>query len=122
MNVETFPYLSDLAERMSWSCREVLRDVADVPHLLYRVQLTGPHFEARALEPIVRVGRVRADFVELSADGLTAGAYFDRPLPERGAVTFGYEDGVLYRFPQEFEIEHLERLDRERLPENVRFP
>jgi len=121
-NVEIFPYLSDLAARMSWNSREVLRDFEGIPHLLNRIELTGPRFGARALEPIVWVGRLRARIVEVSPDSLKVRAYFDQPLPEVGAITFGYEDGVLYRFPRDFDLEALERLDRARLPEIVRFP
>jgi len=121
-NIEIFPYLSNVAARMDWSSREVLRDFHGAPHLLQRIELMGPDFGASALEPIVRIGRLRARLVEITPDGLKVRAYFDQPLPESGAITFGYEDGVLYRFPREFDREDLQPMDRERIPENVRFP
>lgn len=119
---EIFPYLADIAERMEWSCREVLRDVRGVPHLFHRIELEGPRFEERSLEPVVRIGRLAARFVEIAPDGLSARAYFDQPLPESGAITWGYEDGVVYRYPRLFEGAELETLDRKRIPRNVRFP
>lgn len=121
MDLDVFPQLIPIAERMNWTAREVLRDIDSTPHLLVRITLVGPTFPQRALEPIVNVGDVQARTVEVSEDGLTANAYFDRPLPPRGVIEFGFEDGVLYRFPRDFNRGALVQLDRERLPRDVRL-
>jgi hypothetical protein len=121
MNLDIFPQLIPIAERMTWTAREVLRDIDSMPHLFNRITLTGPIFPQRALEPIVTVGEVMATFVKVSEDGLTANAYFDHPLPTTGVIEFGFEDGVLYRFPRQFNNRKITVLDRKRLPNKVRL-
>jgi len=108
------------SERLQWNVRQVLRDLYQEPHLLMRLKLTGTHFPQRALEPFVTVGKIHSRFVEIADDGLSACAYFDKPLPHEGRIEFGYGKETLLRFPKPFDHEAVELLDPERLPENTR--
>jgi hypothetical protein len=95
--------------------REVVMDLFQVPHLLTRVTLTGPHFAHRAQEPYVAIGKIRSKFVRISEDGLRVDAYFDRPLPSEGQVVFGWYQSVDLIVPEPFRFSAVQTLDRERL-------
>ena len=86
------------SEQLTWNSRQVLRDLDGAPHLFARVELKGTHFPERALEPFVRVGKLRSRFVRLAHDGQSVRAYFDRPPTDGGTVEFGYGDEVLLRW------------------------
>lgn len=120
MAIEYFPKLAALLERMQWDAREVVRDIDGKPQLWLRLRLQGPVFTHRALEPIVTVGGVTSRCVEIASDGLSVHAYFDRLPPEGAVIEFGYEDGVLYRFPRVFHREGIHVLDHQRLPKGLR--
>jgi hypothetical protein len=108
------------SSRLRWEARQVVRDLHQVPHLLLRLKLAGTYFPQRALEPWVRIGRLRSRFVQIAPDGLSASAYFDR-LPRGGTVELGYGPDVLLRFPERFGAEPLRALEVKRLPPNVRL-
>jgi hypothetical protein len=105
-----------------WTAKEVVRDIDEHPSLFLRLELTGPYFGARALEPFVLVGRVRSRFVRIDQEGLRALAYFDRRLPEDGEVAFGWGEEALYLFPRRFDLSGVARLDRGRLPRRLEIP
>jgi hypothetical protein len=104
-------------ERLRWDAREVVRELADGPHLFVRLTLTGTRFALRALEPQVWVGMSYARFVDIAEDGLTVRAYFDE-TPPPGTVYFGYAQRPELAFG-DFEPERVPRLDRTRLPRGV---
>lgn len=109
-------------DRIDYDVRHVLRDVDDVPTLFTRVTLSGTEFVQRALEPYVRVGDVESAFVEITEDGTTAKAYFDRPLGEGETVEFGYgAEDPLVRLRHGIRLKDLAALDPRRLPDRTRF-
>ncbi|MCH7777766.1 MAG: hypothetical protein IH878_14720 [Gemmatimonadetes bacterium] len=117
-----FPKMVELADRMRWHGKEVVRDTVDGPQLYERVILSGPIFEERAQEPFVVVDGTAARVVEIDPDGLSVRAYFDQELPPARPIEFGYlGDGVLYRFPAHYRPGLIERLDRERLPKGIQL-
>ncbi len=118
MDLVDFPIESD---RLYWEARLVVRDLNQEPHLLMRITLTGTHFPHRALKPFVAVGEVRSLFVSIAEDGLSAHAYFDKPLPQGSRIEFGYGEQALLRFPGPFDPHGIRPLDRKRLPSNTRL-
>lgn len=113
-----FPIETD---RLRTEVRQVVRDLDERPHLLERLELTGTYFPQRAEEPFVTVGDRRSRFVEITDDGRTAYAYFDRPVPERGRIQFGYGEEPLLRLRSAVDPADIIRLDPDRLPENTRL-
>ena len=107
------------SERLQWEARMVIRDLDQVPYVLMRIKLAGTHFPQRALKPFVVVGKVRSLFVTIADDGLSACAYFDKPLPEGNKIEFGYGDQILLRFPRAFSIEMVKLLDPKKVPKNT---
>jgi hypothetical protein len=79
--------------------REVLREVADTPHQLMRVDVLGPYFPERDSAPFVRLvsGRqcVTALMTEVAPDQTHLRAYFPVDQPMRGRVEFGYAGEIL---------------------------
>jgi len=121
VTIDYFPKLARIVPRMQWEAKEVVRDVAGRPHLMIRVRLTGPVFPERALEPVVRIGAIKARMVEIEKPGNAARAYFDRRPPDEGVIEYGYDDDdVWYRFPRRFTYAGMPQLDRERLPADTR--
>lgn len=102
-------------ETVRMDVREVVKELFEKPHLLIRISIAGPYFPQRSAEPYMRVGEVRSNFVEISPDGLRADGYFDRPLPKRGEVVFGYGHDVDLIVPTHFRAEAIQRLDPEKL-------
>lgn len=102
--------------------REVLKDLAGKPHLFTRVKLAGPRFAQRAPEPFVRVGGVQSRFAEIADDEQSVRGYFDRPMPDRGPVCFGYGDEVLLCTQRDVEVRPPLRLDRARIPKATVIP
>lgn len=119
MIVPRLPLRDDAYE---WRAKEVLRDIDKEANLFLRVELTGPYFGARALEPFVLVGRVRSRLVRIDREGLRALAYFDQPLPPEGEVAFGWGQDVVYVLPRRFDVSEVVRLDRARLPRRLKIP
>lgn len=99
--------------------REVVADVEGKPKLYHRLKLSGWHFEARAEEPFMLVGRAVSQRVMMSPDGLTASGYFVEPLPAAKQVSFGYGRTISWDFPLIVRPDRLRRLDRARLAEVV---
>ncbi len=118
MDLIDFPIESN---HLRWEACLVVRDLNEEPHLFMRLKLTGTHFQERALEPFVVVGKTRSRFVTISDDGLTARAYFDVQLPQGGRVEFGYGTDLLLRFPRAFDREEAALLDAKRLPSQTHF-
>jgi len=110
------PYLAVRAD-----IREVIAEVEGKPHLYHRLQLSGWHFEARAEEPFMLVGRVVSRRVMITPDGLVASGYFAEPLPAARAVSFGYGRTIAWDFPLALRPDRIRRLDRARL-EGVFIP
>ncbi len=116
-----FPVVTD---KVTWEARQVLRDMGEKPkpHILLRMKLSGTYFDQRALEPYVRVGKVRSLFVEISRDGITARAYFDKPLTTEGMIEYGYGDEAMFRVKSPFEPDNVRVLDLKLLgKKNVMF-
>jgi len=95
--------------------REVVAEVEGKPHLYHRLRLSGWHFEARAEEPFMLVGRVISRRVMISPDGLIASGYFAEPVPATRSVSFGYGHTVSWDFPIVVRPDRIRRLDRTRL-------
>ncbi len=113
-----------VTDKVTWNARQVLRDIGEKPspHILLRMKLSGVYFNQRALEPYVRVGKIRSLFVKISEDGLTARAYFDRPLTTEGMIEFGYGGEVIFRMRSPFDPDDVRMLDPELLREqNIVF-
>ena len=102
--------------------RETVHGFKGEPHLFLQLKLTGWHFPERAGLPFVLVGDVLSRFVVIAPDGLSATAYFDRPLPAADRVSFGYGRIVAWDFDIAVDPQAVERLDRERLPAGVVDP
>jgi hypothetical protein len=101
---------------------EVLKDLHKRPNLFVRVKISGMRFPHRAPEPFVRVGDVTSRFAEISDDELTLRGYFDRPIPARGPVCFGYGNEVLYCTQRDLPLGELSRLDRKLIPRETLIP
>ena len=112
-------------EQVEWHAREVVKELNDRPHLLVRLEITGPHFPHRAAEPFVRIlegERVvaRSWFADISDDGRRLLGYFAVDVPRGDTVEFGYGAEVLGRMRATFDAaDMVRRLERERLPKGV---
>jgi hypothetical protein len=109
------------SKRLRWAARMVVRDLYQKPHLFMRLKLTGTLFPLRAAVPFVTVGKIHSRFVTIADDGLSACAYFDKPLPQGGRIEFGYEPDALLRFPRAYDHEQAEVLDPKLLPRSTHF-
>lgn len=107
-------------ERVEWHAAEVIVELFGEPLLLLRVSIEGPHFPARALEPIVDIGGTRSRFVRISDDGLRADAFFERMPTSGSSIQFGHGPDIELVVPEPFSTARVERLDRRRLPPNVK--
>lgn len=114
--------LPDPRENVRAHVREVVRDVAGHPTVLWRLTLTGWHFVDRDSKAFMVVGDAVSDFVRITLDGVAHG-YFGRRIPEAKRVSFGYGRVVAWDFDLDLDGK-VERLDRARLPKDVldRFP
>jgi len=117
-NLIKYPIESPL---LKWESMIVVRDDQRQARLYLRVKLTGTTFPIFNSIPFVRVGNVKARFVEIAEDGLSVKAYFDTALPNENVIEFGYDDQVLLRFPTAYNSRHVVRLDNLRLPEHLRY-
>jgi hypothetical protein len=108
------------SNRLEWEGKQVLRDLAGEPHLLFRLRISGAFFRERSAEPFVQIGKLRSRFVRIAPDGQSADAYFDQPPPSEAVVEFGYDHQVYLRLDRGFDIRHTIRLKRALLPANVR--
>jgi hypothetical protein len=116
MRVQDLIRLPDPRADVRIAVREVVRDVFGRPHVFVRVRLTGWRFPHRAAEPFLVVGDVVSRMVYIDADGLSASAYFDQPIPAARRVSFGYGRTIHWDFDLPVEPRRMERLDRARLP------
>ncbi|HEX3130977.1 MAG TPA: hypothetical protein VH394_26825 [Thermoanaerobaculia bacterium] len=117
-NLITYPIESPL---LAWESKVVVRADEGKERLYLRLKLTGTKFPIFNSIPFVRVGEVKARYVEIADDGLSVKAYFDTAIPQAGPVEFGYDDQVLLRFPGVFHSRLVARLDDSRLPEHLRY-
>jgi len=115
-NLIDWPIVSD---RLQWEGKLVLRDRAGVPHIFFRLKLSGTFFVERSSEPFMQVGGLRSRFVRIASDGLSADGYFDEPPPAEGTVEFGYARQVFLRCARSFEGGRIVRLRRDLLPAKV---
>jgi len=111
--------LPDPRRNVRADLREVVADVEGKPKLYHRLKLTGWHFDARAPEPFMLVGRVVSQRVIMSPDGFAASGYFTEPVPAARQVTFGYGRVVSWDFPVAIRPVRLRPLDRARLSEVI---
>jgi hypothetical protein len=116
MNIEEIVRLPDPRRSVKAETREVVRDVAQKPHVFIRIRLSGWHFPERAPEPFVVIGKALSKFVLIDHEGTTADAYFDVMPPTAERVTFGYGTVVSWDFDVAIDPAHVDRLDRARLP------
>lgn len=117
-NLLNYPIESPL---LKWESKMVVRDQDDEPGLYLRVKLTGTTFPVFDSIPFVRLGVVRARFVDIAEDRQSVKAYFDAALPERGTFEFGYDDQALLRFPDPYYARLVARLEDARLPPNLQY-
>jgi hypothetical protein len=108
----------------SWTASEVVKDLDDRPHLLVKLEITGPYFPERAAEPFARVVRpdgrsITCWFADVSDDQRRLKAYFTSEVPPSGTIEFGYGQKVLGRLPADFDRTRVRALDRDRLPRHV---
>ena len=108
------------SERIQWHGRHVLKELGGDNHFFLRVTLTGTYFAERSAEAFVQIGRLRSRFVEITPDGLSVNAYFDRPPDEEGIIEFGYAYTVFLRCGRRFDLRDAIRLQRALLPQGVR--
>lgn len=104
--------------------REVVKMLNDRPHLMVRVEVSGEHFPHRDAPPfiLIRTGRDRSFkdlFTEVSPDNQKLQGYLPVDIPEGGVIEFGYGDEIWGAVPVEFRAESVERLDKERLSEEI---
>jgi hypothetical protein len=117
-----FPDIAELAEKLGWKGKEVIREVHGQAQLVERITLSGVAVEPRMLAPFVRIGDVMARLVEIDENGLHVKAYFDQNLPDNQVIEFGYHgEGVIYRFPIRYHPRYVVRLDRKMLPKSMLF-
>ncbi len=117
-NLIRYPIESDL---LHWEAKVVVRDNDSKPSLYLRLKLTGTAFPIMDSLPFVRIGGVRARFVEIADDRASVKAYFETAPPGRGRVEFGYDERALLRFPRAYARASVERLDEARLPAALRY-
>jgi hypothetical protein len=119
MEIRDIIRLPDPRKHVRLELREVLLDLHEKPHVLMRARLTGWHFQHRAEEPFMVVGEVVSRLVRLAPDGLTADAYFDKPLPRAKRVSFGYGRTIAWDFDLDVDPSRAPRLERDRLPKGA---
>ncbi|MET0646810.1 MAG: hypothetical protein ABW208_09335 [Pyrinomonadaceae bacterium] len=111
-------------ERVEWRAHEVIKELDDRPHLLVRIEIAGPYFPHRAVDPYVRILRgdqvvAESWFAKVSDDNRRILAYFPTDVPEGEVIEFGYEDDMMGRIRTAFDSGVVRRLERERLPKEV---
>lgn len=117
-NLITYPIESPL---LKWDSKIVVLDHEREARLYLRIELTGTIFPIFDTIPFVQLGKVRARFVDIAEDGLSVRAYFDKALPSRGTIEFGYDGQVLLRFPTPYHSRLVTRLDNSRLPRHLQY-
>jgi hypothetical protein len=108
----------------SWQASEVIHVLNDKPHLLIKIEILGPYFPHRAVEPFVRIvdeeGRVTDNwFAEISEDNRRLLGYFTVVLPTRGRIEFGYGKTSSGTMDVLYDKNQVQLLERERLPKDV---
>jgi hypothetical protein len=119
MNFEEIIRLPELSRNVRAEISEVVRDLAQAPHVFVRVRLRGWYFPERAPEPFLVIGKVVSKFVLIGKDRETADAYFDVNPPAAKSVSFGYGKIISWDFEVSIEPERIIRLDRARLPKGL---
>ena len=104
--------------------KEVVRVLDDRPHLLVRVEVSGGHFPHRAPDAFVMIQLGEEEyfedaFTEVSPDNKKLVGYIPVDLPATGVVVFGYGNEIWGTVPGRFERGAVDRLERERLPEEI---
>lgn len=117
-NLVTYPIESPL---LRWESKIVVREQDREARLYLRVRLLGTRFPIFDSIPFVRVGKVRARFIDIADDGLSVRAYFEAAPPNERPIEFGYDDRVLLRFPSPYHSRHVTRLDSARLPRHLQY-
>lgn len=111
-------------QQVECRAQEVVKMLDDRPHLLVRLDITGPHFPHRAAEPFVRIlsrERVVAKswFTRISEDSRKLMAYFPVDVPAGDTIEFGYAVNVMGRIAASFDAKAVKHLERERLPKET---
>jgi hypothetical protein len=119
MNIKDIIRLPDLRQNVKVEVREVVRDVAEKPHVFIRVRLSGWHFPERAPEPFLVIGKAISKFVIIDNEGATADAYFDVKPPAARRVNFGYGNVISWDFDVSVDPANIAPLDRRKLPKGV---
>jgi hypothetical protein len=119
MDFEQIIRIPNLPMKVKADVREVVHDVANKPHVLLRVRLTGWHFPERAPEPFLVIGKIVSSFVRIGPEGTYADAYFDVRPPKARRVSFGYGNTISWDFDVVVDPERSPPLDRKRLPKGV---
>jgi hypothetical protein len=116
MKFEEIIRLPEQKRSVTAEISEVVRDVAQQPHIFVRVRLRGWHFPERAPEPFLVIGKAVSKFVLIAQDRETADAYFDAVPPAAQGVSFGYGKTISWDFDLAVDPKKIIRLDRARLP------
>jgi hypothetical protein len=119
MKFEEIIRLPEPSRNVRAEISEVVRDVAQTPHVFVRVRLRGWYFPERAPEPFLVIGKVVSNFVLIGPDHETADAYFDVNPPAAKSVSFGYGKIISWDFEVLIEPSQIIRLDRARLPQGL---
>ncbi len=119
MDIKQIIRMPDPRKNVKAEIREVVRDVAEKPHVFIRVRLSGWHFPERAPEPFLVIGKAVSKFVLIDPEGTAADAYFDVMPPAAARLSFGYGNIVSWDFSIKVNPAAIERLDRERLPKGI---
>jgi hypothetical protein len=116
MNFEEIIRVPEPKRNVRAEISEVVRDVAQQPHIFVRVRLRGWYFPERAPEPFLLIGKTVSKFVLIAQDRETADAYFDVNPPAAQSVSFGYGKTISWDFEVSIDPKQILRLDRARLP------
>jgi hypothetical protein len=116
MNFEEIIRVPEPKRNVRAEISEVVRDVAQQPHIFVRVRLRGWYFPERAPEPFLLIGKTVSKFVLIAQDREMADAYFDVNPPAAQSVSFGYGKTISWDFEVSIDPKQILRLDRARLP------
>jgi hypothetical protein len=118
-------YVPQSVPLLSFTAREVVKELDRKPHLLVAVDIEGTHFPARDAPPFARLvldggaTEFLCWFAEVSEDGRRLRAYFPVDLPDHGVIEYGYGNRIFGRLPLSLDTSKLSRLDARRLPQAV---
>lgn len=118
------PHFITQEPTFTWEAREVLRELADLPHLLTRIEVFGtyfPHLDRPVLMRIVTKGGdvVDAWMADVGPNNESLRGYFHVDVPG-GVLEFGYGNDLMGRIRLSTRGKpKVSKLTRRRLPSDV---